>query len=343
LAPSRPCRRCSSGCGGRGASLAALGQAPGIAPPDYAYLDDARVALYLGQLEGGLATSEQLTQQLTKSGTAGVSAGGFSLGGSTGSSATAERVVTPTATARFYQLLDLLGRDGYLHPIDMAQSPKRVVRDFAAVPQGSFVQLRNCTVKLPGYVQFLQAVQSPGFDWTDPLGIGGSVTNPATAPIWASQEAEALAGRIHAMTGAAAGSYPVGMVKRIDSAVHALVGTVGRNPRVPMATCDGNADVTKPRGIDLLFPIQLANFTPEPGLVSGPLTVVGKLVLAVRNKGVDYVDDESLTTFSKALIRLDSADGANQGDSGGTYLDELYADAVVLPPGAVIIPIAIYR
>src|SRR3954469_13395903 len=93
------------GNSGVSGSLASLGQAPGIAPPAYAYLDNASVALYLGQLEGGIAKSEQLTQQLTHGKSAGVSAGGLSLGGSTGSSSQAERVVTPTATARFYQLL----------------------------------------------------------------------------------------------------------------------------------------------------------------------------------------------------------------------------------------------
>lgn len=325
------------------ASLASLGQAPGIAPPDYAYLDNPRVALYLGQLEGGLATSEQLTQQLTRSGNAGVSAGGLSLGGSVGSTATAERIVTPTATARFYQLLDLLGKDGYLHSVDMAQSPQQLGRDFAGVPEGSFVQLRNCTVSLPSYVQYLQAVHSPGFNWSDPLGVSGSTTNPATAPIWASEEAKALAGRIHVLTGASSGTYPVGMVRRIDDAVHALVKTVGPDPRVPMATCDGNAHVAKPRGVDLLFPMQLSNFTPEPGLISGPVTVVGKLVLAIRKKGADYVDNESLTTFTKGLMRLDSAERNSTGDGSLSYLDELYADAVVLPPGAVVIPIAIYR
>jgi hypothetical protein len=84
---------------GVSSSLASLGQAPGIPPPAYAYLDNASVALYLGQLEGGIAKSEQLTQQLTRGRTAGLSAGGLTLGGQTGSSSQAERVVTPTATA----------------------------------------------------------------------------------------------------------------------------------------------------------------------------------------------------------------------------------------------------
>src|SRR4029079_125208 len=75
------------------ASLDSLGQAPGIAPPDYAYLDNARVVLYLRQLQGGIAQSEQLTQQLTQGRNAALGAGGLSVGGSTASTSTAERVV----------------------------------------------------------------------------------------------------------------------------------------------------------------------------------------------------------------------------------------------------------
>ncbi len=329
-----------SGSTDTGASLAALGQTPGVAPPDYAYLDNAQVALYLGQIEGGAAQSERLTQEVARNGTAGVSAGGVSLGGSVGSTATAERVVTPTATARFYQLLDQLGQDGYLHTINMAEAPAQIVRDFAVVPEGSFVQLRNCTVQLPSYVQLLQAARSPGFDFGDPLGLSGSPTNPATAPIYALEGAEVLAGRGRGMLGTAADTYPRGEVKRIDGAIHGLVRTVGPNPRVPMASCDGNADEFKPRGVDLLFPILLANFSSEESLTAGPVTVVGKLVRAVRN-GADYVDDESLTTFSKPLSQLKAA--RVPGPDGHSFVAELYADSVVLAPGAVILPIAIYN
>ena len=62
----------NDGNSGVSSSLASLGQAPGIAPPAYAYLDNPSVALYLGQLEGGIAKTEQLTQQLTQGRSAGV-------------------------------------------------------------------------------------------------------------------------------------------------------------------------------------------------------------------------------------------------------------------------------
>lgn len=48
------------------------------------------------------------------------------------------------------------------------------------------------------------------------------------------------------------------------------------------------------------------------------------------------MDQSSFTTFAPSLKRLDSI------TDGGMY-DELVADAVVLNPGGVILPIAIYK
>ena len=338
-----------SGSTDTSASLAALGQAPGIAPPDYAYLDNARVALYLGQLEGGIANSEQLTQQLTRNGNAGLSAGGLSLGGSVGSTATAERVVTPTATARFYQLLDLLGRDRYLHTINMRERPGQIARAFAAVPEGSFVELQNCSVKLPAYVQLMRGARS-GFDVYDQFGLDLGFASPTIALVQAQLDAGQIVDN---------GSYKtpkgltIAVLRRIHRAIQLLLDRVGRNPRVPLSTCDDNIPKPDPalgpdllvdplNGVDLLMPIQLANLSPEPTLLSGPVTMVGKLVRAVRNNKASYVDDQSLTTFASALAQIDDAT-SGLGSSRTTYHQELDDDAAVLAPGAVILPVAIYK
>lgn len=306
-------------------SLASLGQAPGIAPPAYAYLDTASVALYLGQLEGGIATSEQLTQQLTRGRSAGVSAGGLSLGGQTGSSSSAERVVSPTATARFYQLLDLLGRDGYLYTIDAAAKPSEIVRAFAGVPEGSFVRLKDCTVRLPSYVQLLQLFRPSTESASASSVYQGSGGLPPVA-------FDALQSALHS-AGQKQRPIPrspfIGQVAAVFSP--SLIGhfrqTVGPNPRVPISTCDGRIDY-RPRGVDLLFPIRLGDLSAEQSLLAGPVTVVGKLVRAVRKRGDEYVDTASLATF---------------GELVGYSSRELNADAVVVSPGAVILPIAIYK
>jgi hypothetical protein len=319
------------------ASLASLGQAPGIAPPAYAYLDNPSVALYLGQLEGGIATSEQLTQQLTQGKTAGVSAGGLSLGGQTGSSASAERVVTPTATARFYQLLDLLGKDGYLHTIDMAATPAEIRRAFGAVPEGSFVELHNCQLALPSYVQLGQLSAGGGgyLSVGNAYGLAGQIS---PVDFYTLQVAERLAGQLKAPTvGYGTGTpLPERKEKVLARAINRLSAVVARNPRVPLSTCDGKVDF-KSHGVDLLFPIRLGNLSGEQSLLAGPVTVVGKLVRSVKTGNADYVDNASLTTFAAPVA------GVDQAASAELLTNELDADTSVLSPGAVILPVAIYK
>jgi hypothetical protein len=314
-----------------------LGQAPSIPPPDYAYLDTARVALYLGQLQGGLARSEQLSEQLTQGRNAGLSAGGVSVGGSAGSSATRERVVTPTATARFYQLLDQLDRDGYLHRIDASAPPKTLVRRFAQVPEGTFVQLRRCRLRIPSYIQLAQ-LDFRSSEYFTPsmayqgLGEGQPLTNEALgqALVRAGRQKSFLGGGVSATI-----ADP-----QIARTMRRLAAIAKRNPRVPFSTCDGRA-AAKPRGVDLLFPVRLGALSSEPTLLSGPVTIVGKLVRSVR-PGHDYADQPSLAAFATATHTVDEA-AINVGDEHYKLSGELDSDATVLAPGAVILPIAIYK
>ena len=323
-------------------SLASLGQAPGIAPPAYAYLDNASVALFLGQLEGGIARSEQLTQQLTHGTTAGLSAGGLSLGGSNGSSSQAERVVTPTATARFYQLLDLLGQDGYLRKVNEQGSPAEIRREFAGIAEGSFVKLTGCTLVLPSYVR-LEQLSRASKGTLSPLSLllaatGSTSTSGSNMTTYDEITAAKLeAGYIHQATGSAEAIESVQAERALNRAIKNLDKTVGTNPRVPLSSCNGTNRL-KPRGVDLLIPIRLANLSSEQSLLAGPVTVVGKLVRAVRKPGQEYVDDASVATFTGPLEKVDES----QPD-GNELGAELTADAVVLAPGAVILPVAIYK
>ena len=314
-----------------------LGQAPGIPPPDYAYLDNARVALYLGQLQGGLAQSEKLSEQLTQGRNAGLSAGGVSVGGSAGSSASRERVVTPTATTRFYQLLDLLDRDGYLHRIDASAPPKMLVREFAQVPEGTFVQLRRCRLRIPSYIQLAQLnYGSSGYYSASMayrgIGEGQPLTNDAwgVALVRAGRQKYALPTPPTMQSGE----------ERIARTMKHLAAVAKRNPRVPFSTCDGSP-AAKPRGVDLLFPVRLGALSSEPTLLSGPVTIVGKLIRSVRRDQV-YVDQPSLAAFESATRAVD--DAASDGEEAfGALGGELASDATVLAPGAVILPIAIYK
>jgi hypothetical protein len=267
-------------------------------------------------------------------------------------------VVTPTATARFYQLLDLLGRDGYLHTVNMAETPPGIQKAFAGIPEGSFVKLTGCTLRLPSYIRLEQISRaSHGVDPISMLltaeqggpasetGIGsvqGMLKNGKTETLPSLQVAAALhnAGRIKglAMTDRAGFVGEHQVEQQLGRAIKTFEDTVGDDPRVPLSSCDGTIDL-RPRGVDLLFPIRLANLSSEESVIAGPVTLVGKLVRAVRKPGQEYVDDASLATFSGPL---DKIDGSQVGDSSGLS-GELTSDAVVLAPGAVILPVAIYK
>jgi hypothetical protein len=141
------------------------------------------------------------------------------------------------------------------------------------------------------------------------------------------------------MLGSAASMNSDGAERALARAIAGLSKVVGRNPRVPVSTCDDAADL-RPRGVDLLFPIRLAALSSEPTLLAGPVTVVGKLVRKVR-QGHEYVDEPALATFSSTLHKVDEAAGPDSEQPG--LVTQLDADATVLAPGAVVLPIAIYK
>ena len=309
------------------------GRDAAIAPPDYAYLDSARVALYLGQLEGGLAESEKLTEELTQNRNATFAASGFQIGGSAAKSSAVERVVTPSATARFYRLLDSLDAHGFLRTVDAAAGGKALARSFAGIPEGSFVRLRNCSLQLPAYVEFGQAVParkriSPTQAWDAYVAAGG-----ATEAAQTIEAANFAAGRIQGLVGTGTFSAPERLKRRLAAAAAELARIVRQNPRVP-ASCGEAANPAR-GALDLLVPIRLGEISPERSLLAGPVTVVGKVVRAVRASGDAYVDNASLALFDEPV--------ATAGLWGIGDADALAADVTVLEPGAVILPIAIYK
>lgn len=318
---------------GGGGTASGLEQDPGVPPPDYVYLDNARVVLYLGQIEGGLSTSETLTKQLTQNRNATVAASGFQLGGAAGESSSVERVVTPTATARFYRLLDRLQAHGYLRTIEADARPSELARAFAAAPEGTFVRLRNCRLQIPSYVRFGQLLRasrgrtSP-FDALLDTGTSRSVLAEEVL-----MGARLEAGRVRAGTDVPQVRITARDRRRLAAAAPRLVQAVGPTARVPMS-CAGTVN-PRPRGLDLLLPVRLGELSPEQSLLAGPVTVVGKLVRAVRRRDDAYVDSASLAHFNGAVDAVNAA-------LPDTFVG-LDADVTVLSPGAVVQPIAIYK
>jgi hypothetical protein len=317
----------------------ALEQDPGIPPPEYAYLDNPRVRVYLGQIEGGLTSSEKRTRSVTDARTGGVAAGGVELGGSKSSAQSVEETVTPTDTALFYRLLDRLDDKGYLHELNASSPPTTFAKALGVVPEGFFVRIAGCKLRVPTYVQMNEIISdsrraiSADRAWLTAV-YGTDEERMAT------KIAEAEARGDKAMTGLGIYALPPGEEHRLTQAAKKFDAAIGANPPVPLASCTGK-QLERRQKPDLLFPVALDALTKERSLLAGPVTIVGKLVRQVRRPGDVYVDRKAVAAYSDAVLELDEALTNFQGDSslGG----ELSADVAVSPPGAVILPVAIYK
>jgi hypothetical protein len=325
---------------GRG-DAAALEQDPGIPPPEYAYLDNPRVGVYLGQIEGGLTSSEKRTRSVTDARTGGVAAGGVELGGSSSSGQSVEETITPTDTALFYRLLDRLDDKGYLHELNASNAPAAFAKALAVVPEGSFVRIAACKLRVPAYVQMNEIITDSRSAISADRAWSTAVYGTEEERI-ATKIAEAKARGDKAMTGIPQYHLAAADERRLKLVAKRFDAAIGANPPVPLASCAGKP-LDTPRKPDLLFPVALDALTKERSLLAGPVTIVGKVVRQVRGPGDVYVDRKAFAAYNDAVLELDEALGNFYGDDTPTLGTELSEDVTVSPPGAVILPIAIYK
>jgi hypothetical protein len=321
--------------GGADSSNRRLQGDPGLAPPEYAYLDNARVLAYLGQIEGGLSGSEKVTEQLTRTRNAGVAASGLQVGGSSSQQQFVERVVTPTATARFYRLLDLLRAKGYLETVSYGRGlPDRFLN---RVSEGDFVRINGCRMRLPTYAQMDELIGSAPAPLPADVAAYNAVQRSASAEaarVRAQEEAHPGGGLSTSVVKTATGKAR----RRLVRAAARFASVLGPNPRIAVSSCTGRR-VRRLRGVDLLIPLPLGALNVEPGLLAGHVTVVGKLLHVVRPDDQPYIDTATLNSLATPITALERTPKFPHVDLTG----ELDSDVTVLEPGAVILPIAIYK
>ena len=97
---------------------------------------------------------------------------------------------------------------------------------------------------------------------------------------------------------------------------------------MPLSSCSGS--IYDPYVPDLLMPIRLGSFAANQSALAGKLTVIGKVVLIVRQRTGGYADLASLQRWSGASFWTAGPYGPSD-------------DATVVAPGYVIQPLAIYK
>ena len=128
-------------------------------PVEFLYLDAARVATYLAQVEGGEVESEKLTRKLTQSLNAKVSVKEVGeLGATKARELFAERSVKPTAASSFFALRARLKDAGVVRKI----RPRYFKEDVEGVPEGTFVEFQTSALLPPIYINAYMAVLHAG-------------------------------------------------------------------------------------------------------------------------------------------------------------------------------------
>jgi hypothetical protein len=267
-------------------------------PIEFAYLDPLRADAYLGQAEGGLASSEQRSEELTNSINASVSIGtAGQVGGSAQKQLSTVATVTPQAADRFYTLLRRLrdaGEADYRKPdtcngerathwlgdVNDEDSAQEVMDEVECIGVGNFIRIHHAQLFLPPFAQALPRVQSAN-------AFFGALPAPRTAFTSPTQSV--------AITTALSG-YAKLVVK----------GSVGSDPRMPFVASPYGANERVGHGVTFFLPAGYSGITSEPSLLSGSVTVVGEIVYSA-GAGAPYIDYPTVDTFGRALLKAQPA------------------------------------
>jgi hypothetical protein len=322
--------------GSDAASSDVLGFKANEPPPEYLYLDTARVLAYLGQIDGGLTTAERRTFQQTDEFSGGLNTHGFEASAKQQHQKAVEQEVTAGATDRFYRLLGALkdGRssghrwlftvDARLHGTHTVFSVERTLRHLRV---GDFVRVTRARAYVAPY-----AAVYPKTSYSLNY-LGGDLAKPLH-PLFAQ------------------------VSKKARRAARAYADAVGDNPRIPIVVPTLNEDRTTTEPVKFVVPVRHDGLSSEPSSLAGEMTIVGKIIyldprLASHVAKSDpnaavWVDQETVHTFAPALehaqaplLRL-----LHLGD----YVDKRKQLAGVVrrsvtfsAPIVVVLPIAIYQ
>jgi hypothetical protein len=308
---------------------------PDDPPPEYLYLDTARVLAYLGQIEQGLTTSEKRSLSVTGTVSGKLAAGGNELGGSAERVGSVEQNVTAGATDRFYRLLGALaeGRKErrwlYTLAVDTAQTKKKPGPLYDALRQidvGDFVRLRHAQVFLAPYATaypktaYARFYLGPDDDCRLPT--------PSSKLIAPSTVAD-------------------------RRALRQFRRKVGDNPRMTFIVPSRRASEPP---VFFVVPVRYGGLTSEPSSLAGDVTIVGKVLAkedAPPEKDANFcsrrdawVDRQTVRTFSAPLRHADPAVPRLlklQDRTSAQLAAAVRAGATFPKPAAVVLPVAIYQ
>lgn len=283
-------------------------------PEEYLYLDDERVDAYLGQLRGGLSPTEQRSLSLTKKIDARLGVEPVvQVGGNLERTESIERTVFLRAADRFFQLESEL-EARYTHVDDVGlefmsiEAPTNAcpeIEELKRIKEGQILRILGANLRVPTYALALAKVAHADQFQTD------------YQKKVSSQRLARLA-------------------REGQRGLKRFVKSLGADPQLPFW-------IQPRKGCEVFMPARYSKVNDAPSMLTGPVTIVGKVVRRLTQREQKYFDVDTAVRWERALSK--SAPGVKRtlGLNGGGIRQMVTSSATVHYPGLVLLPLAIYK
>jgi hypothetical protein len=261
---------------------------------EYAYVDAARVASYLAQVDGDSVESESRQVVTTKNSNLGLEANDVGKAStSTGSQLTSNVVVARTLVDKFNELGQNLSAGKELSKVDAdARCGFGTELDPSTIPAGKIIVIEHARVRIPAYLSVYPELRYASYALQPQDDQKQRVFG--RVPLTFRTVDESVRGR------------PRRERKRFKK-------TVGSNPRIPFTLSYTEQEIKsctaglerehKPANkamlaVTVFLPARFVSLTGDPSLLETPLTIVG---MVVSNSMEGFGDGLSVSTYWPAL------------------------------------------
>ncbi len=284
-------------------------------PGEHLYLDDERVDAYLGQLRGGLAPSERQQVSVTRSRNAELALQQVvQVGASVEEQQLVERTVSSRAADRFYLLeAELMSRFGQSEHVGFRYRRVRAnaegcrqIRRGAVIRPGQIIRITGAHLRVPTYALALAKVAH-------------------AAQFLASHQADRVSPEALSQ-----------LAELRQASLQRFVAGFGTDPRLPFRLEVGS-------NCAIFLPARYSKLVDAPSLLTGQVTVVGKVVRTLAGEGKTYFDVETAARYGRAVQDADPAIQHVLGFAGADSREVVNESARVGAPALVVLPLAIYK
>jgi hypothetical protein len=286
-------------------------------PGEFLYLDDERVDAYLGQLRGGLSSTEQRSISLTEKHQAQAGSDQVvQIGGSVERQETIDRTVESNAADRFFLLESEL--EARFTQVDDADLPRfqsirargdacPEMRRLTEIKEGQILRILGANLLVPTYALALAKV--------------------AHADQFRANGQDEVPGKRLAL-----------LAREGQRGLKQLVETLGADPLLPFWL-----QIKAKRGCQVFMPAQYSKVIDAPSMLTGPVTIVGKVVRRLTRRESTYFDVDTAIRWERALRRSAPRVWRLLGLDEVGIRKVVNSSATVRYPGLVLLPLAIYK